>query len=623
MTPKPKNSIEDWMHLHKTERNNSELLVIKRQRLKDIVANVPGIVWESWTEPRLSPNKGNYASKHVKKMLGYTVEEWLSKPQFWKTMAHPDDRKKAVEDIEKIFTTRKKGKVEFRIVKKNGKVIHTETNIIVIFDKHDRPVGMRGVTVDITAKKITDQKLDVLNQRFKNILEGIKDGFLAIDHKWKCQYINETAAELFQTKRSILINKNTLPLFKAFKTGLLYKKVREAITTGKIIKFEKHFLSTSKWESISIYPSHEGLSIYFADITERKLAQEKLTLNEKRYRALIENSNDAISVIDPYGCILYASPSTEKLLGYSLKSLIGQNAKTIMHPEDIATADESVILLLKKPGDSTIFRSRYQHKDGSWRWFESIATNLLLDPAIKAIVINYRDVTERVLAEQKKDEFISIASHELRTPVTTLKLNTELLEQEFRDSGNTDAALSMQKMNSQVDKLTNLIGDLLSLSKIHAGKMSLRSTVFDINELIRETARQIMDISPKHRITIRGTARSKIFADREKIYQVVTNLLTNAVKYSPNADKVDIKVGQKSKTIRVSVTDRGIGISKDQSEKIFDKFYQIKNAAGPSFSGLGIGLYIAREIVAKHKGAISLKSTLGKGTTFTVSLPLK
>lgn len=226
-------------------------------------------------------------------------------------------------------------------------------------------------------------------------------------------------------------------------------------------------------------------------------------------------------------------------------------------------------------------------------------------------------------ALQARDEFLSIASHELKTPITSIKVFTEILGRKLQGKVDEDTLRYLSRMDTQVTRLVKLIGDLLDVSRIQAGKLALSEELFDINELIKEVCDTIQPLSKHHTIIIRGRIDQKIYADRDRIGQVLTNLVNNAVAYSPKADKVVITLRSGTRTLKVSVKDFGIGISEADQKRIFERFYRGSSSDGQAVSGQGLGLFIAYEVITRHKGKITVKSQPGKGSTFSFTLPIR
>jgi signal transduction histidine kinase len=222
-----------------------------------------------------------------------------------------------------------------------------------------------------------------------------------------------------------------------------------------------------------------------------------------------------------------------------------------------------------------------------------------------------------------RDEFISVASHELKTPVTSVKMFTQVLKKHSEQIGDTRAVSQLSKMDRQINKLTELIYDLLNVSKIQAGRMEFRETLFDFDKAVKELVDILQQSEEKHKIIIKGGSGKKIYGDEERIGQVINNLVSNAIKYSPRADKVIVKLKADDKNVSASVQDFGIGMDKAHLERIFERFYRVYDTTDKTFPGLGIGLYISSEIIKRHGGRLWVDSSPGVGSTFHFSIPLK
>ncbi len=235
------------------------------------------------------------------------------------------------------------------------------------------------------------------------------------------------------------------------------------------------------------------------------------------------------------------------------------------------------------------------------------------------------DVTQRKheeeQLEQQKDDVISIASHELKTPITALQGLTELLSRLFNKQGVHEPLALLSRMEQQIENMTRLINELLEVSRVGSGKLEYVQEPLDIAAVVSESVAIIQQSSPRHTIAFQGTAPLQVVGDKDRLGQVFANLLTNAVKYSPNAQRIDVSMHAAQDQVIIHVRDYGIGIPQEHQSKIFDRFYRasIKHTG---VSGLGMGLYISYEIVKRHGGIISVLSEEGKGSTFSVILPL-
>ncbi len=237
------------------------------------------------------------------------------------------------------------------------------------------------------------------------------------------------------------------------------------------------------------------------------------------------------------------------------------------------------------------------------------------------ILLAFEDVTEQDRLQQMKDEFIRIVSHELKTPVTSLKGFAQLLLRRFQKQEDEQTAHILSRMDRQLTILSTLINDLLDVARLQRGKLLQKEEVFNLADLVRETVEDIQAITPTHHLVFEGDENAPVNGDRDRLGQVLINLLTNAIKYSPQAEKVAVHLVTEERFATVRVEDFGIGIATVHHEKVFEQYYQVTDQ-GTNSSGLGIGLYISNEIIQHHQGRMWVESTEGVGTTFTFSLPL-
>lgn len=231
-------------------------------------------------------------------------------------------------------------------------------------------------------------------------------------------------------------------------------------------------------------------------------------------------------------------------------------------------------------------------------------------------------VAERRELERRKDDFITFASHEFKTPLTSIMAFTQILQKSFAHKKDRQAMLYLSRMNQQLNKLNGLIYDMLDLSRIQTGNLELRKDAFSLQELIEETV-DVVQHTTQHTIIKRGIDTAAfVYGDRDRIAQVISNLLSNAIKYSSPGRSIVVTLKNGRSQITVSIADKGVGIAERYQAKIFDRFYRIADTSASRSSGLGIGLYLSKMIIARHGGDIWLKSKEGKGTTFYFSLPV-
>ncbi len=314
--------------------------------------------------------------------------------------------------------------------------------------------------------------------------------------------------------------------------------------------------------------------------------------------------------------ILYANRAAVRMLGLKRDTLSRIRLIDLVHPEDKVRVKEYYEELKKKRELVTVRRIR---RNGRYRTIERDA-RVLPDRNIVSII---RDITDRRKSEELRNTFFSMASHELKNPITSISLYTELAATNLAKKG--DHALvaeALHKISQEVKRLGNIVGDMLDLSKIQAGKFKMRWNYFDLNAAVREAVEHIVQTTDRHiNIHVQGYAAKPVLGDVDKIYQVLINLLSNAVKYSPGSPSVWVRVRNENARVVVSVTDFGIGIEKKDQAKIFRKYFRAREAENTGAMGLGIGLYLCREIIKEHGGMLTVKSERRKGATFSFSLP--
>ncbi len=367
------------------------------------------------------------------------------------------------------------------------------------------------------------------------------------------------------------------------------------------------------------------------EIDKRKKIENELRSSRDQLGAILENTADGITLQDSLGKLVYANRAAALASGYKSVRQMLKNPKKWSEAYEVKDENDNPYDTSNLPGrraltgehnpqDAIFFINK---KTGEKRW-SIVKARAIKDNSekISAVVNIISDITQSKELERKKDDFISIASHELKTPITSIKGFMHLLKQEHKDYQNSRSAMFINRVDAQLDKLMELIEDLLNLSKLQTGKLSYKSEPFDISELVTEVIGDLRQTTNTHKIHLRNKISRKINGDRDRISQVLINLISNAIKYSPNRDKVVVSMKNGNENILVSVKDYGIGMDKDEAEKIFDRFYRVKDVNDKTFPGLGIGLYISKEIIQRHNGEIWATSQKKKGSVFQFALPI-
>lgn len=382
---------------------------------------------------------------------------------------------------------------------------------------------------------------------------------------------------------------------------------------------------------------------------ERQQAEAKLRNREAKFRSLIQHSTDIITLLGVDGTIQYESPALETVLGYQPADLIGQNVLNWVHPDDIAAIQSIFERLMRYPGSTLRAELQFRHRNGSWRDLEAIATNLLHDPAVEAIVVNSRDISEakrdeavrkqaeaalkdaKTAAEaaaQAKSEFLATMSHEIRTPMNAIIGMTHLLLETPLTAQQREFT---QTLHSSSELLLALINDILDFSKIESGKLALEQQPFNLKACLQESlnlfraeaAEKGLDLVLQMHPEIPNT----ILGDCLRLRQILLNLLSNAMKFTERGQitvTAQLMAGTEPATaaprnrcwIQFAVQDTGIGIAPDRIERLFLAFSQVDSSTTRKYGGSGLGLAISKRLVEMMQGQIWVESQVGQGSTF-------
>jgi len=343
--------------------------------------------------------------------------------------------------------------------------------------------------------------------------------------------------------------------------------------------------------------------------------------DQERFRTIFEYSRLANKVISPELKILQVNMALVKLLGYDVKEdIIGSRILDYSPPEDHKHWELLQQQLWQKETPFFCLETRLIKKDGALIWCR-VTSILFPDESGTLGYTIIDDISEQHQLKLHKEEFISIASHELKTPITSLKANLQLMSRMLKNESNVPERLTKMTENAErhATKLSFLVSDLLSSTKIEQGQLSLKKTEFILKELVDECCSHIR-LEGKYHISYRSSPLFTIFADRDKIDQVLVNLVNNSVKYAAESFEIIVDAKHSKGITRVLVSDKGKGIEPENMGNLFDRYFRLAKDNNHT-SGLGMGLYISAEIIRLHGGEMGVESELGKGTTFWFTIP--
>jgi two-component system CheB/CheR fusion protein len=569
------------------------------------------------------------------RLFGYEpTKETLSR-KFWSSKLHPQDAEKITDSINKCIKTKnKQWSAEYRFKKADGSYAYVLDRGYLLRNENEMPYRMIGSMMDVTNIVQANKEIQKNEARFRFLADSIPQKVFTAFPDGNVNYYNEKWFEYTGATSELLYNSGWKQLLHPDEEEAVMNQWHDALNSGNELETEHRLKNRNdeyRWHlnrAIPLTDTDGNITLWVGtttDIHDQKQFAEKLQESENHFRKLADQSPFMIWQVNDKGQCTYVNKTWVDFTGSSLEATIEDGWQTMVHEEDVQDEQRK---FTKAQSKQVPYHSKFRlrRRDGEYRWVRAQANPVANG---EGYIGSLNDITEQELAEQatktllqKKDEFLSIASHELKTPITSMKASLQLAERiTAAEEGQAQLQTFISKANKQVNKLSGLVEDLLDVTKIHSGKIQFNKTIFVIDEAIQECLDQLQPDVTKHKITVKGKANVKVFADKHRLEQVINNFVSNAIKYSPDADEVVIEVKANKQSLRLSVTDFGIGIPKDKIPFVFDRFFRVQEQSH-KFSGLGLGLFISAEIVKRHGGEIGVESGVESGSTFWFNLPL-
>jgi PAS domain S-box-containing protein len=535
--------------------------------------------------------------------------------------------------------------LELRRPKKDGSLIDIVFSTAPLYDSEENVSGIVVVVADITEQKRQAEEIHLLQSVVVNTNDAIViTESEPIDEPGpRIIYVNEAFCRMTGYRPEEVLGKTPRLLQGAKTSRSQLNKIRRSLSQWKpitleVINYRKD--GSEFWVELSIIPVADQTGYYThwiavqRDITERKRTEEALRHSEERFRSLIENALDIITILDTDGTIYYESPSVSKVLGYQAEELIGQNFFEYIHPEDFIETCYNITNAIENPEIPPIIEFRYRHQDDSWHTLEAISQRFIGDTPQPRIVVNSRDITERKRLEEirldlekekelstLKTRFFSMASHEFRTPLSIALAAAQILENSQTSWNNEEKRLrNLHRIQDSVKNMVQLLDDILVINRAEAGKLEFNPELFDLEEYCRQLIEEIkLSAGAKHNLkfTVQGD-NPQVYLDQKLLRSILANLLSNGIKYSPGGGKIDISLTLDVNEIILQISDCGIGISVEDQKQLFEPFHRGKNVR--NIAGTGLGLIVTKKCIDLHGGNITVTSTLHIGTTIMVTL---
>jgi len=585
-----------------------------------------------------------YWSDETYRIFGFEPGAVKASYELFIDNVHPDDVGMVQTAVAKSLQTGEAYDIEHRIVLANGveRTVHGRSDV-VIEPTSGKAIKMIGTLQDITERKKIAQRLIKANDELRLLFESMQESFFSVDMKnYKLTQISQSCKDIYgYTPEEFLQNSNL------WLDVILEDDKQEVWANDSKMRMGESIINTYRihhkeggirWLETKIKPtlneSKELLRIdgVTADITKKIEAEQALKNSEYRFRTFIENSSDATVVIDENFNIIFASDSLFRVTGFKAEDVIGESNFDSIYFQDRIDSEIFFKSLLGNSREPKTIIYRIHKKDGTVIWTERVVINLLDDPVIKGIVINFRDITQRKEYEDalkrsndelKKsnselDRFVYSVSHDLRAPLSSILGIIGLVEAETTDK---EIIGDIQLIKNNVKRLDGFICDILDYSR--NARLELKKDKIDfvnLLEYIKSNLKYMASSARDVSIKINVNEHAIFYSDVSRISVILNNLISNSIRYSnPGIANpfVEINIDSRADKTTIIIKDNGIGIDENNQAKVFDMFYRVSKKS----VGSGLGLYIVKETVEKLHGTIRMESIFGEGTTFIIVIP--
>lgn len=562
----------------------------QRQRMNNLVANAPGVVWEAWGQPDQTTQRIDFVSEHVEKMLGYSVDQWLSTPNFWLTIVHPDDKERAAEEAAAIFASRKGGTSRFRWLASDGRVVWVEAQSVVVCDDHEMPLGMRGVTMDITERKRAED-----SQRFLAEASGLLAS--SLDYE-------TTLASVAKLAVPMLADWCTVSVLE--ESGE-FRRLAIAHSDPAKVKAAEEFARR--------YPIDLDASIGVPNVLRTGRPEFYPHIDQQRLE-LAAQSPELSSIIQREGLrsgMIAPLVARNRTLGTI--TLLTAESGRVYDRNDLALAEDLAHRIALAVDNARLYREAQA---------AVIAREDALGLRDELLGREHAARQEAESANRAKDEFLATVSHELRTPLNAILGWAHMLRANRLDEITQSRALETIERNAKSQ--AQLIEDILDVSRIVTGKLRLDVRPVELAPVVEAAIDSVKPAADAKDIRIEAILDPRagpVSGDSNRLQQIVWNLVANAVKFTGRGGRVQVQLERVNSRVEIIVGDTGQGIAAEFIPYVFDRFRQADATSTRRYGGLGLGLAIVRHLTEMHGGVVGATSPgEGLGATFTVKLPV-
>ncbi len=496
---------------------------------------------------------------------------------------------------------------------------------------------IRNVSHTVRAERALAFSEDALrrtNTRLRDTLDSITDGVLVMDHDWRYTFVSARAAAILGIPVDKLVGGIVWDLFPAAVDTQFYGSYHQAVATGMPVHFEEHYPAPlDMWLECHCYPTPDGLTVYFRNVSARREAEKALRENMAILRAISDTSDDVMFAKDRLGRLRFANPATLALLGRPLEEVIGKNDAELLNDPLIAAAVMQNDRVVMDAGRSAEYEETVPMPDGTHKvWLSRKIPYLDEHGAVIGLLGVSREITQRAKKERdletastRKDEFLAMLAHELRNPLSPIMNGAQMLDKVAGDEAKVRNISRIIKR--QAGHMVTLVDDLLDVSRLQRGLVVLNKESVDINTVLGDALEQVRALIDTRRHTLvlqPAPVPAQVFGDRTRLIQALANILVNAAKFTPEGGYITLcAFPAGAGFLKIEVQDNGVGIDAALLPQVFGLFTQGERSLDRTMGGLGLGLPLVKSIVGMHGGSVSARSAgSGQGSTFTLLLPL-
>jgi PAS domain S-box-containing protein len=552
---------------------------------------------------------------------------------------HPED----LTDIDNVWqlamVERKEIRLDFRVLIDNNQIQYLNWNMEPEFNQSGELINVKGTLQDITERKLLEEKASTAKLIIENSPAVLFRWKIA--ENWPVLYVSSNISHFGYTVEDFMSQRIQ------YSDIIHFEDIKRVIDEGAELKLKGTLNYSQEYRLITGYGEtrwvedqtmvvcddfgnelyHQGIII---DITEEKIAKFALQESEQRFRSLVQNSTDITTILELDGTIRYESPVFFRMFGYSSEDIVGESIFDFIHEDDIHEVQDVFAELKNTKKQTNPVTFRFRNKNGSWKYLEAIGINLMDLPAVSGLVVNSRDITERIDNEQQLmeyanslekinkelDQFAYIVSHDLKAPLRAINNLSVWIEEDIQENLLPETQKNFNMLRGRIQRMEMLINGILQYSR--AGRMKTETVAISTEDFLKDI---ISNLAPPVNFNIEIQSEMPVIeAEKVVMDQVFSNLISNAIKYNDNPNPF-IQIGyiDQGSVHCFFVQDNGPGIEEQFHEKIFAIFQTLQ--ARDAMESTGVGLSIVKKIVEEKGGNVWIESELGKGSKFIFTLP--